>query len=147
MNFTAETYREAAKDRIRVARALYKVRHYVTAHYLAGVAVECLLRAYRFRRNPEFDSRHDLWALYRDSGIRGAVEARHLFRLTDLLGTVAFQWNNTHRYRSEKQFQRFLKQIGADRGIRGDFVKENARRVVAAAEEFIETGVDSWTSS
>jgi len=147
MTFTAETYRDAARERVKVARDLYERRHYVMAHYVAGVAVECVLRAYRFRRNPELDARHDLHVLYRDSGFDVAVGTQNAFRAAGLLGTIAFQWNNAHRYRSEKQFERYLKRIGADRRIKGSFVKENARRVVEAADEFAGMGVRSWPTS
>jgi hypothetical protein len=43
--------------------------------------------------------------------------------------------------------KRYLKQIGADRRIKGSFFKENARRVVEAADEFVAMGVRSWPNS
>jgi len=37
--------------------------------YVAGVAVECMLRAFITRRSAEFEGRHDIARLYRASGI------------------------------------------------------------------------------
>src|SRR5205823_4031714 len=130
--------------REKVARDLYDRRHYVMAHYVAGLAVECLLRAYRFRRNPEFDSRHDLLVLCDESGFQEAVGHRKQFRVRSIIQGIAYQWNNAHRFRSDEQFRRYLKQLRVDRGIRGSFVKENTRRIVEAAGEIVALGVRSW---
>jgi HEPN domain-containing protein len=60
MKFNPDHYLEASANRIEIARRLHNIGHYSAAVYFAGVSVECLLRAYIVRENPEFDQRHDL---------------------------------------------------------------------------------------
>ena len=144
MSFTAEIYLAAAQERAPEAKRLYDLRRYVLAHYVAGVAVECLLRAYRFRRNPEFDSRHDLYNLYFASGLQAVLKPEESYKAYAALVVTSFRWANDFRYRSEPDLRRHLKRIGADRGIKGDFVKENARRIVQAASALVTIGVTAW---
>jgi len=49
-------YIEAASERVTAARALYAAQRYGEAIYLAGVAVECVLRAFAATRTTEFDA-------------------------------------------------------------------------------------------
>jgi hypothetical protein len=39
----------------------------VLSHYVAGLSVECMLHAYKFRTDPHQDQRHDLMLLAKDS--------------------------------------------------------------------------------
>jgi hypothetical protein len=48
----ADDYRIAAGVRIATARMWYDLRRYGASGYLVGVAVECILRAYRLRLDP-----------------------------------------------------------------------------------------------
>ena len=48
MSFNAEVYLTAARERLAEAKDLYNSRRYGLSHYVGGLAVECLLRAYRF---------------------------------------------------------------------------------------------------
>lgn len=82
MSFDADVYLAAAKERIAEAAELYDSRRYVLCHYMSGLAVECLLRAYRFRKDPEFDSRHDLFALYHASGMADQIPEAKAFVVT-----------------------------------------------------------------
>ena len=70
LNLTADDYRWASLERIRAAEQLHGDAMYSSAIYFAGVAVECILRAYRVRIDPAFDSRHDLADLLKASGLR-----------------------------------------------------------------------------
>src|SRR3954466_9232425 len=100
MSFDADVYLAAAKERIAEAAELYDGRRYVLCHYVSGLAVECLLRAYRFRKNPEFDSRHDLFALYDASGMADQIPESEAFAVNAALAEVVRRWANDHRYRS-----------------------------------------------
>lgn len=52
------------------ARALYeRGDSYALAMYAAGLAVECILRAFKMRRTNVFDDRHDLLLLFQASGM------------------------------------------------------------------------------
>ena len=72
----AQIYLEAAQEHKTLAFELHEARRYVMAHYVAGLAVECILRAYRYRFDPVFDSRHDLQALYSASRFGNIVRPR-----------------------------------------------------------------------
>lgn len=144
MSFNAEVYFAAAQERVDEAKELYRSRRYVLSHYVAGVAVECMLRAYRFRRNPEFDARHDLYKLFHSSDIRQVLKLEEFYAANSAVASVSFRWANDFRYRSTEDLTRFLKRIGADRGIKGSVLKENARRSVEAAAEVVRIGAKAW---
>ncbi len=58
-------------ERMGQAQHLYRQGegYYALAMYTAGLAVECLLRAYLVQRKAEFESRHDLLLLFKESGM------------------------------------------------------------------------------
>jgi HEPN domain-containing protein len=147
MDFNADIYFAAAQERLADARELYRTRHYGLTHYISGVAVECVLRAYRFRRNPEFESRHDLYNLYHGSVLKAVLNIDETYKTYAALLAVHSRWANDFRYRSDAALRRHLKRIGADRGIKGDFLKENARRIVEAAAEVVKIGGRAWKRS
>jgi HEPN domain-containing protein len=147
MSFNAEVYLAAARERTEEVDELYRARRYVLAHYLAGVAVECILRAYRYRRDPEFDARHDLYRLLHSSGMIQALRPDEIYAANAALASVNFRWANDFRYRSEADLRKHLKRIGADRGIKGNVLKENARRSMEAASSFVRIGVKAWKRS
>lgn len=60
------------------------------------------------------------------------------------LADVIVRWRNNHRFRSLAAVRRFLKGLKLDRGIRGDFVKENARQVSSSAITLVGLGVQRW---
>src|SRR5580704_17999893 len=70
MEFPPEHYFPTATQRIRQAQHLYEEGDsFALAIYIGGLAVECLLRAYKGRRDPTFDERHDLARLFKASGM------------------------------------------------------------------------------
>src|ERR1035438_940747 len=99
MAHTAETYREAAGEMASLARDLHSREQYAVAHYLAGLAVECVLRAYRVRRDPQFDSRHDIIELVKEAKFYDFVPDESQAKVTEAVHTVARRWSNDHRYR------------------------------------------------
>src|SRR5689334_3990123 len=72
-----EHYYRAALERIKQAEYLYREGNsYALAMYVAGVAVECILRAFRARKAPVFESRHDLLLLFAESGMVSVGEEK-----------------------------------------------------------------------
>ena len=70
MEFRAEHYFRAALERMSQAQHLYREGkgNFALAMYSAGLAVECILRAYILKRGKkEFTSRHDVLLLWKDS--------------------------------------------------------------------------------
>jgi hypothetical protein len=57
---------------------------------------------------------------------------------------VVARWTNSHRFRSRAAFARWLKRVKLDRGIKGDFVKENCRRLLIASTRIVKLGLNQW---
>jgi hypothetical protein len=146
MRFRPEHYLEAACERIDAARKLHNERHYPEALYFAGVAVECLLLAYKTRQNPEFESRHDLRKLLKESGMADFIRHKDLIRLPALLGEVWSRWKNNYRFASCDRLASEFRRLKIDRGIRGDILKPNSDAAVRNALEIINLRVRRWNS-
>jgi len=147
MRLTAADYREAAEEHVETARRLHEAARYPAAHYMAGLAVECLFRAYRHRMDPEFDARHDLRQLFIVSGFPEVVHSlrdAERIAITKALDVPFKRWRNNQRFGSERTLRRFLKQEKLDRGIRGNILKENSRLMVVAAAFVVEVGMRKW---
>jgi hypothetical protein len=156
-----EYYYKASLERIRQAWQLYREEaSYALAMYVAGVSVECMLRAFKMRKDPSHDEKHDLRRLFRASGMlqvepevlisRGLSqdEANAYFReIQAALNEIHSLWANDYRYVSEDRLRAHLKYSKLDRGLRGDFLKANARKPLNSAQTFADKGVIQWISS
>jgi HEPN domain-containing protein len=68
MQFTAEQYYRVSLERMNQARRLYRDgTAYALMMYCGGLAVESLLRAFRWAADPTFEGRHDLSDLLKSS--------------------------------------------------------------------------------
>ena len=146
MRFRPEHYLEAAQEQIGSARVLRNRRRYPAAIYFAGVSVECLLLAYRTREKPEFDSRHDLGSLLKESGIVEFIRPKDRRRLPVFLADVWTRWKNNYRFASSDRLTAEFKRLKLDRGIKGDVLKANSDIVIRSAIEMINMGVRRWNS-
>ena len=117
------------------------------AVYFAGVGVECLLRAYITRENPQFDERHDLRELFKQSQICDFIGPNHVKDANIWLGDVWMRWKNNYRYVEDERLRSEFKRLQYDRGVKGDFLKENARKTVNAAIRLQAIGERRWTLS
>lgn len=138
----AEVYKEAAREHKTLAAELHGSGRYVMAHYVAGLAVECILRAYQYRISPIFRGRHDLLVLYRESGFASIVAPEEEQKVAAAFTEVVRRWNNSHRYRSEAALRLFLRRVNL--GKSGKFVRESSRRIVGAAIVIVDQGVLKW---
>src|SRR5947199_1450061 len=101
---------------MRQAQHLYRQGKgfYALAMYSAGLAVECMLRAYMVKRKSEFESRHDLLLLFKECGILeidpdklkakglNAEQVRiHQQVLRSSVNEVFMLWRNNYRFASE----------------------------------------------
>jgi hypothetical protein len=126
--------------------------------YTAGVAVECLLRAFKLLRTAEFDERHDLLALFAHSRIQELndrlVEKQRSSRraarspqdISAWMSDVYNLWANDYRYASESRLRSELTSRRNIHGIKGDVLKAGACRLLNSAETLIERGALIWTS-
>lgn len=145
--FGPQQYLAAAREHAGQLSRLYDLGYYVLAVFWSGVAVECIFRAYRARIDPSFDSRHDLRELSRAARFNDIVPSGQVPAIGSALGEIAARWSNNHRYRSEQTVRALYRKMGLHQGIRGDFLKENARIAVAAATRIVILGVARWTDS
>jgi len=151
---------EAARERPVQAWALFHRRDYAPAMFVAGVGVECLLRGFILRRTNVLETGHDIPLLFRESRIKPlAIERQEAVGLSEAglnrysrqwdtaLATMSSRWSNDFRYASESRLRAHLKRMGLDRGVRGDFARFQARRLIEAAEWAISEGSQLWEPS
>jgi|SRR5579862_836454 len=137
----AESYYEAAREHIKAAEFLYKTQRYALCIYVSGLSAECIFRAFKAKDTNEFDERHDLKKLYESSKF---AELTVPVQVEGALSVLSERWKNAHRFRSAKAMARYFKKAKLDRGIKGDFLKENSRRVYRAALDIVNAGVAQW---
>lgn len=145
MRFEAADYVEAAQERLLNARLLYEAAQYSFALYAAGVAVESLLRAYIVRLDPILEAAHNLPLLLRASNLRNIVAANEDRQIYESISLLSRRWKNDLRYTSNNRLRRRLKKNKLDRGIRGDFLKENCRMAIDLAATILRIGAAKWT--
>ncbi len=144
LQFTAEHYRTAAMQRVQEAWTLHGQQRHGLALYVAGVAVECILRAYRTRRGRQFSERHDLNELLKESGIVEFVSNETRQTLPAHLGTVWANWNNDYRFGHDELIRATLRKQKQNRMIKGDPLKELSRQTINAALEIVTQGASQW---
>ncbi|MBI5832954.1 MAG: hypothetical protein HZB16_11715 [Armatimonadetes bacterium] len=145
---TAESYREAALAHLKLALSLHHdLAAYGAAHYWAGLAVECMLRAWRRLAHAEFDSRHDLVALARAARFHQVVGPDLAPLVSTALGEVAVRWSNDHRYRPARLIERWLRDQGLDRHVAGDKLKYSSTCIIDAAQTIVQMGARRWPST
>jgi hypothetical protein len=159
MQFTAEQYYQVSLERMKQAHGLYHQGAYSLAMYCAGLAVEALLRAFRFSDDTSFEGRHNLSSLLKASGLlriedqlrrKKGDAAESILQsgraLQAAMNEVVALWHNNLRFASEASLRGYLKKIGRVRGIKGDPAKKCALDLVNAAQTVIDRGITLWTS-
>jgi len=144
MRIEAADYVNAARERLNDAELLYEKARYSFALYAAGVAVESLLRAYIVRLDPKFEAAHNLELLLDASNLRYIVAPDESQQLYQAIVALYRRWRNDLRYISNNRLRRRLKKDKLDRGIRGDFLKENCRFAIENAAFILKVGVARW---
>jgi len=92
---------EASKERLQDAKALFKVKRYGGAVYLAGYVIECLLKAViceylRVKQLPNQYTVHNLESLLAACGLKDTLRASPMLaKYFD----VILEWTVTMRYR------------------------------------------------
>jgi HEPN domain-containing protein len=162
MKLTAEHYHRAALERMGQAHALYRFRDsYALAMYAAGVAVECMLRAFKLLRDTTFDEKHDLRRLFRASGIVNIDPAKlvrsglahdeidqYMRQLQLAVNDVCLLWANDYRFASERRLRSHLFRIfGERKRLKGDLLKAACLRLLASAQTFVQKGKVLWMLS
>lgn len=160
MQFRAKQYYQASVERMEQSRKLYRDgTAFALSMYCGGLAVESMLRAFRWTEERSFEGRHDLFELLKASRLlrfddnymrrRGASEEsirESAVKLRGSMNEVVILWHNNLRFASEASLRAFLGQSGRLQGVKGDPLKKNARDLVNAAQNIIDRGVVLWTS-
>ncbi len=147
MRIEAWSYYEAAQERLIEADILYQSQRFGLSLYVAGLAVECLFRAFRSLADSHFEARHDLPELLSISGLEFITAGKNSRAIAETTGILFTRWKNDIRYASEKRLRRHFKRLKLDRGIRGDFLKENCRLALHAAQKIVALGNQRWPQS
>jgi hypothetical protein len=159
MKFSAIEYYRAALERMAQARHAHRTGgSYALAMYLSGLAVECLLRAFRWSEDARFEGRHDLTDLLKQSQFLTLDEANLASRGFDAnqiaeasqsiraaMSEVVALWHNSLRFASEASLRAYLRRIDRLAGIRGDALKKNSLDLLNAAQTVIDRGIRLWT--
>lgn len=160
MQFRAEQYYKASLERMNQAKALYREGDaFSLTMYCAGLAVESLLRAFRWTEDTSFEGRHDLSDLLKASRLfrideeymrrRGAPEEAiddSAVSLRASMNDVIILWHNNLRFASEASLKAFLLKINRVQGVKGDPLKKNALDLLEASQTVINRGITLWTS-
>jgi HEPN domain-containing protein len=144
MRIEAVDYFVAARERLSEANLLYEKQCYSLALYVAGVAVEALLRAYIFRLEPKLEAAHNLELLLEASNVKNLATPTERQQIITAIIKLYQRWRNDLRYSSNARLRRYLKKHKRDRGIRGDFLKENCRIAIEMAAIIIKIGAAKW---
>lgn len=126
--------------------------HYPLAYYLAGLAVECLLRAYVELAGGEHDAKHDLRRLAEGGQYFQQIPEEHREEARAALGDMVTRWRNNHRYKSLMALRRFLNEeglyaISGRQTVKGDVIKHNWQVLAEASTLILTLGIGRWESS
>jgi len=144
MRSLAENDHKAAFERIEDADFLHDKGSYPFAMYASGLAVECLLRAFRVLVEPTIDARHDLLQLWKKTALADVHREPGYDRIYELLIEISARWQNSYRFASNDEVRALLKKSRQDRGIKGNFVKYNSKKFYESAKEFVQLGGEKW---
>ncbi len=160
MQFRDKDYYQASLERLRQAELLYaKDDAYALAMYCGGLAVECLLRAFRWKQDKHFEGRHDLDNLLKASGILrvGEEHMRNLGKdeedvrkssveFRGAMNDIVTLWHNNYRFASEERLKAHLTKIRRVQRTKGNPLKKNAADLINAAQLVVNRGIVLWKS-
>ena len=142
----ANEYLNAAREHLARLDRLYEAGDFALCLFLSGLAVECILRAYRVRLTPEFSSRHDLADLAREADFASTYPPRREIEYGQALQRLASVWSSNDRYRPASAVRSRLRRVGVTRGRRVDLLRDVARRSIVDAHFLANLGFTRWQS-
>ncbi len=115
--------------------------------YIAGVAIECMFRAYITKYTKEFDAKHDLEKLYTKSLLGSELDTKEREVFTIAVKRANQIWSNDMRYASEKRMKRLIahKNIKADLNDVNKYIERHFSDIFEATEIIISKGREKWT--
>lgn len=122
------------------------------AYYLAGLAVECLFRAYSELTGGRHDAKHDLRLHAENGRFLDFMPRDQREDVQADIGDVWTRWLNNHRYRSVASLRRYLNEnelyrLAGGRTIKGDVVEYNWGILQEASLRLLTIGIQRWEPS
>jgi hypothetical protein len=141
---TAADYRNAALERMADADQLKRLERYPFAMYAAGVAVECMLRAFR-HEDSEHAAHHDVVG-HLAACDQDRLGERAWAKLRGPVQTVHLLWLNNFRYSDESRLRKHLNDLKYyERVKRGsDTLKVACIELMNAALAIVTVGDERW---
>ena len=138
----------ASLERLKESRGAFENRDHVLSMYLSGLAVECILQAIAIYHGSPHDARHDLpnWLAKCPRLLRDQIKGEGAAAWSQILAL----WDNGLRYLSKQGLLGYLREKKAGRTISGgpdSIIRENARRLLEAADIIHKKGLSQWVSS
>ncbi|HLK13453.1 MAG TPA: hypothetical protein VKT78_01500 [Fimbriimonadaceae bacterium] len=140
----AAEYRLAAEEHLSAAFKCHIGGDYLTCHYLCGLAVECILRAYRWKIDRSWSGRHVLPRLYAESKFDSLVKVPQEAEMAANLYVITSRWANHHRFTSPGKLLQHLNSVDATVGVKGDKLKRNSFEMYDAAVFIVRAGINKW---
>ena len=145
MEFTAESYRSASQEHLETAKQFHLDGVFYLAHYFAGLSVECMLRAYLRRIDPEFYPVHNLSELATRSRYFDIVPSDLHIEYGAEFNILNLRWRSNHRFATSAQLYAYLSEVKADFNCKGDRFKQNSRTLLNSAIKVTQLGESKWT--
>ena len=141
---TPSDYRNAALERMEDAGQLKRIERYPLAMYAAGVAVECMLRAFR-HPDREHAAHHDVVG-HLALCDHERLGDRAWTKLRGPVQTVHLLWLNNFRYSDESRMRRHLNDLKYYDGLKrgSDTLKVACIELVDAALAIVTVGDERW---
>jgi hypothetical protein len=97
-----------------------------------------------FFLEPKLEAAHNLELLLEASNIKNLATPTERQQIFTAIIKLNQRWRNDLRYSSNDRLRRHLKKHKRDRGIRGDFLKENCRIAIETATIIIKIRAAKW---
>jgi hypothetical protein len=145
MRCLPEHYFAAALERYTEAGALRRQARWALAMYVAGLAAECMVRAW-IPAGTQFDERHDLYQLLKVT--EWPLSAKQRRALHSALEDVRSLWHNSLRFADEGRVRAHLRQLHLDRGPEvaknADFLKVRCEELERRVTVVVDCGRSAW---
>lgn len=147
--YTGNDYLTAARARLTEADVLKEnPRTMIMAMYCAGVAIECIFRAYIVLQDKTWDSRHNLEKLYQRSHLSSKLDEEERSVLLQFVKLASRIWTNDLRYVSEVRFKRikaheFVKNRYNPKDI-GKYIGKTCDDLFRASSYIVDIGEKKW---
>ena len=131
----------AAMVRAETAQILFQKKRYSAAIYMAGVAVECVLRAFIENDEKKFSDKHSISSMIRKPAIVPLLKENDQMSLW--LDTISNYWDNKYRYADDKKIMTFYysaKMIKKESFKRPETLRPFAEDCCFAANEIAAVG-------